>query len=463
MNLNSIIKSIEKAIFNGIEEGFKFGSKSNNSNQFIAGDVDIIDITIMSEDRQRRYSLMTMCKAIMIYESILSPVIFAELKIVDPNGIRQSFPIIAEEYVVITFKTPGSAEPAKYFLRVNSVGDAEIKQGNKTQTYTLQCCSVEVLTNAKTPVDKKFKGTADVCITELLTDKGYLGSEKPFIKESCKGVFEGICPGNAQPGGTSGSPTPFVAIDYIRRLKSFSTRYLTHSFVFFENRHGFNFVTIEKLMEDGAKAMAAGASDKQFFFDSNSKLDARNVTVRDIIAYNQSNFATAVSKVQTGALYKIVNHVDLSTMNTIKLNYTDNIGSNSMKFADGASSAAATTTTFQQNHGKTTAESVLRFTSGLGDMAKDHYPEKLSIISSYADKLTQNITDIHIYGDTEITVGDMIKCTLPSAKDTDDNTGKSRLDSGNYLVSKLCHIILNTDRPQHTIALQLLKGGFTEN
>jgi hypothetical protein len=231
--------------------------------------------------------------------------------------------------------------------------------------------------------------------------------------------------------------------------------------VFFENRRGFNFVTIEKMMEDGAKAIAAGASDKEFFLDNNSKLDSRNITIRDIIAYNQPNFATAVSKVQDGAQFKIVNKVDLVTMNTTKLNYTDNEGSAQFKTADGSSAATTTTSTFQQNHGKTTAVSMLRFTRS--DKSEDFFPDKMNIISSYADKIAQNITNIHIYGDTEITVGDMIKCTFPSTKDTDDNTGKSRLDSGNYLVSKLCHIVLNTDRPQHTIALELIKGGFTEN
>ena len=148
MKLNSILKSIEKAILNGIEDGFKFSSKSSDDQTFIAGDIEIIDITMVSEDRQRRYSLMNMCKSFLVYESILSPVIFAELKIVDPNGIRQSFPIIGEEYVVITFKTPRTKDPAKYFLRINAVNNVELKQGNKTQTYTLQCCSVEVLTNA---------------------------------------------------------------------------------------------------------------------------------------------------------------------------------------------------------------------------------------------------------------------------------------------------------------------------
>lgn len=461
MKLNSILKSIEKAILNGIEDGFKFSSKSSDDQTFIAGDIEIIDITMVSEDRQRRYSLMNMCKSFLVYESILSPVIFAELKIVDPNGIRQSFPIIGEEYVVITFKTPRTKDPAKYFLRINAVNNVELKQGNKTQTYTLQCCSVEVLTNAKTPVDKRFNGTADACIEELLTDKAYLGTEKPVIKESCKGIFEGICPANPQVEGSPGSPTPFVAIDYLRRYKAASTKYLSHSFVFFENRRGFNFVTIEKMMEDGAKAIAAGASDKEFFLDNNSKLDSRNITIRDIIAYNQPNFATAVSKVQDGAQFKIVNKVDLVTMNTTKLNYTDNEGSAQFKTADGSSAATTTTSTFQQNHGKTTAVSMLRFTRS--DKSEDFFPDKMNIISSYADKIAQNITNIHIYGDTEITVGDMIKCTFPSTKDTDDNTGKSRLDSGNYLVSKLCHIVLNTDRPQHTIALELIKGGFTEN
>ena len=87
----------------------------------------------------------------------------------------------------------------------------------------------------------------------------------------------------------------------------------------------------------------------------------------------------------------------------------------------------------------------------------------MSIISSYANKLTQNITQIHVYGDSDVTVGDMIKCSFPSTVESDDTTGVSRLDSGNYLVAKLCHIIINSDRPQHTMSFELIKGGFTEN
>ena len=461
MKINAILDQIERTLYSNSDDGTGVGPKSADASEFMAGDVEILDISIFSEDQQRSYSLMTMCKSFVVHESILSPVIYAELNCIDPNGIRQSFPFIGEEYVVISFKTPGTTSETKYFLRVNAVVGVNLIQGNKTQTYTLQCCSAEVLRNASTTVSKRFDAPASDCIEELLTDPSFLGTQKPFIKEPSKGVFSGICPANPHAVGSLGAPTPFVAIDYLRRYHSASSRYLSSSYVFFENKHGFNFVTIEKMMEDGEKLIAAGGSDKEFFMDSNSKLDMRNVTVRDILAYNQPVFASAVSKVQSGAQHKIVNNLDLITMNVTRLNYVDNEGADTFRTADGPSSAAPTTTTFQRTHGTTTAVSVARFTRS--DRPETYYPEKMSIISSYANKLTQNITQTHVYGDSDVTVGDMIKCSFPSTVESDDTTGVSRLDSGNYLVAKLCHIIINSDRPQHTMSFELIKGGFTEN
>jgi hypothetical protein len=78
-------------------------------------------------------------------------------------------------------------------------------------------------------------------------------------------------------------------------------------------------------------------------------------------------------------------------------------------------------------------------------------------------KLEQIEAQIYIYGDTDLAVGDLIECSFPSAADRADDSGITRLDSGNYLITHLRHIILNTDRPQHAIACNLMKAGMQGN
>ena len=79
--------------------------------------------------------------------------------------------------------------------------------------------------------------------------------------------------------------------------------------------------------------------------------------------------------------------------------------------------------------------------------------------TAFLRRLQQIEAQIFIYGDTDLAVGDVIQCSFPSSSDAKDDKGQTRLDSGNYLVTHLRHLILNTDRPQHVIACNLMKAG----
>ena len=65
---------------------------------------------------------------------------------------------------------------------------------------------------------------------------------------------------------------------------------------------------------------------------------------------------------------------------------------------------------------------------------------------------------ILIYGDTELTVGNVIKCTIANPTSFDSNKDKSAQKSGLYLVTALRHMILVTDRPQHLISMELRRN-----
>jgi len=213
-------------------------------------------------------------------------------------------------------------------------------------------------------------------------------------------------------------------------------------------------------MEEGAKIVETGNYDKIFFYDTTTNEGAENVTYRNIIAYNQINFGDSITRVQEGGLNNQVQQFDLITGDVVKTTYTDNIGADTFK-SSSTTSSGGQTTSFTRTHGRSTT--ITRLITTRSDKSSSDLADKLTKAQAYAQKLAQNITQIHIYGDSEIKLGDVVNVKLPSGKDTTSGqTRISRLDSGTYTVSKIRQMILLGDRPQYTQALELIKHDLQE-
>jgi hypothetical protein len=449
--IRNLFESVERSLFGAVASAvvgaFQDGANAKSPSDYQPGDVTLTDIVLMSEGQDRVYSLMKQCVGFDIYESIMSPVMFAEVVISDSMGLLQSFPIIGEEYIKISFSTPKlKGAPATFLFRVNSVKDKKVTESTNKITYTLQCVSAELIHNSKQLVNIKESNTADNIIKRIFEE--FLPSQKQLNIASTSGILDVLITRYA----------PLQAIDYVRQ-KAISSRYESSSFCFYENRNGFNFVTIEQLMEQGAKTIEAGNSDKIFFFDASRKDNAKNVTTRNIIAYNQIQFGDTISQIKSGGLNNQVQQFDLITGDVTKVTYTDNEGADRFK-SSSSSGASGKTTSFTSNHGRsTTVATVFPMRS---DKPEIDMAGKMAKVRAFAQKLSQNIIQIHIYGDSTINIGDMIECRLPAGSDAKSIAGESRLDSGNYLVAKVRHIVLNSDRPQYTQALELIKTDLQE-
>ena len=451
--IGDIFGSIEKTLYGAIKTGVNdalSGVSPNNKSpgkDIIPGDIQILKVQLTNEAGTKTYDMMNQVKGIELYESILSPVIFCELVVQDSINLHQNFPIIGEEYVSITFKTPKHPKTVTYLLRVNKKHNLKIFENNKMATYSLQLMSAEVVKNSTRFVTKKYENTIDNLISQILSAE--LKTIKPIRIDKTVGIEKGRIT----------RMQPFKAIDYLRR-RAISNEYQSSSFCFFENRDGYRLTTIEKMIEDGNMALdKAKTSNKTFYFDTNRKDKVENVTMRNILAYNQIAFTDTVSKLQQGGINNKVSSFDLLTGDLRSCVYDNTVGERVFKKTEDNASPM-NSATFINNHKNSTAKT--KFVVMSSDKPQLKLPEKLSILQAYAQKVTQNIVQIHIYGDSEITVGDMIKCTFPSADSSDSKKGVSRLDSGNYLVAKVRHMIINSDRPQHTMALELIKGSLTE-
>lgn len=428
---------------------------ADNNNIFKPGDVEITKIWLYSDDGNREYNLMQQVVSIDIYESLLSPIIYADVLINDSNDLLRQFPILTEEYVEIEFKLPNSEDVSSYKLHVKEIKNLQANEQQKSKTYVLSLVSMELIDDASTTIYKRYGGYKDkngvahgteihTAIQSILTEE--LGTEKKFEFEQTKGIDEVLIT----------RLQPFAAIDQLRR-RALSKQYESHSFCFFENKHGYVLSTMERLFDKGKDTVG----DRTFWTDTDTANDVTQNMYRNIIGYKQIQFADSISKISQGGLRTRVGKLDVMTGEYSITEYDDTKDQDKFKTIEGKS-VGQNSSSFTRKHSKSPPKNLLML--GDGSRSETQLTEKMASLQAYTQKITQNLVRIHIWGDNLITVGDVIECRLPSATGTTQTDHKEdRLSSGKFLVSKVRHILQNGQGKQkYTMSCELVKGTLFE-
>lgn len=411
-----------------------------------AGDVEVKRLILRSEDGCREYDITSQVKRIDLYESILAPTVYLELLIVDSISLFNDFPIICEEHVEIEIKTPGTSCVSKYNFFVNEISDKRMNETNRSETYVLKCVSKEIIDNSGILYNKKFKKEADQIVRDIFNDNFSSGKKELVYVEPTRGIEE-ILVSNMR---------PMRAIDMVRK-RATSKKYLSSSFVFFENSDGYFFTTIEGLFARNRDSIG----DKVFFFDKKPNMDQTAVDIRNILAYQHVSMGNTTSKIQGGTFTNVVNRLDFFTGKYTSIPYTINNANDGFEMADGAGQPGLNSASFISKRNKKPAKTFLvPFSSDKNDTQT---PEKIAIVQSFAELISSDLVRIHIYGDTALKAGDVIHCNFPEPTGLTKEPKLNRLHSGKYLISSLRHMITLGDKYQHSISCELIKGNYLES
>lgn len=418
----------------------------------VAGDVEVLKVVLKSVDGCREYDVRQQVRMINIWESILSPTIIAEIRIKDNIGLYTGFPLLKEEYVQFEFQTPGYDNTTKYDFYVVDIVDMSIDENMKGMSYTLVCCSKELIMSNLQVVNQKFKKEASAIVQEIY--ETYLGSPKPINLVTTRGVEE----------ETITQLAPFKAIDKFR-LYATAADNDSSAFVFFENRDGFTFNSLENIFAKGKKSIC----DREFTFSSLNNLDMNSINIRNILAYQLVQGGNAAQRAYDGYFTSIGERVDILSKKITKVPYK--LPDLQSKFQPNMGGPAEIHTSSyltnfldldgSQNPKKKRPVKRLSvpFTSERSDTLRT---EKLLNMRSFVQQFTSNMINIHIYGDTAITVGDVIKCNFPEATGLTRDPKLNRIMPGNYMVTRLRHMIAFGDRYVHTMSAELGSGAYLE-
>lgn len=441
--LDSIFSKAEQLVFSDAASLGLSGGMLPAENDVNSGDIELTELTMFSADASKIYELFRQAQLVNIYESILTPAIFCDIDIADAIGLMESFPILGEEFIKISFKTPGvDGKPASYYFQVNEIVNKRYTDNNDAQLYTLRCCSLELRRNSIQHLTKYYNDTASNVIKDVLTTD--LETKKELLINGSVGTIEKQIT----------KRTPFAVIDYFKK-NARSERDESSLHVFYESRDGFVFSTLEKLIEDGAKAFEANASDKDFFFDTQRSENRAFLDYRNILAFNTETRAATSEYLYRGGEAQDVVTYDIVTGEIKKVEYKTQESRDKFKFPDGNQATTKNSDSYIQGTNKTTANTTFMPVSA--DDPRTQRAEKLVRSNAYLASIVDSITNIYIFGDSEIRIGDVIRCSLPPPNRDEQLKANKRIQS-RYFVASIRHIISLGDRPQHCMAVELIKG-----
>lgn len=210
-------------------------SDSTDSNQLqAAGDINVEEIRITTTNGFYQ-DITNQVIGISIYEDIYSPFISGNLTVKDSLDMMNVFPFIGEEYLNMKLSTPALGKGdmnAKFYI--TKMTDRQ-PTGDKGYIYQLHFISEAALVDINKRVSKTFSGKCSDIATQLLTDKTLgLQVEKIAVEPTINDTKF-----------ISNFWTPVKCLNYVADTSSNMNG--SASYLFFEDRYGFNFVSLESM------------------------------------------------------------------------------------------------------------------------------------------------------------------------------------------------------------------------
>lgn len=401
----------------------------------------------------RTLTLTPYCARADIYESVLEPTVIAEFVFVDQTGIFDAVNFL-EQSITIHFTTYEDNKEAgvKYELYPVILGDpGDASPDGKGVVYKVTCVSKEAIRSAqiKNLSFTRQKIESERMIATLLKDPEALNTQKNIFLEKTRGLH----------AFNFTLVNPFSAIDEIR-LNALSSDFNSHCFVFYENSKGYHFKSFEGLIKNGK----GNIGDKYFTQSAAADIAIDGAKWRNILAFKvvQSGNQNVTRALGGG-------NVTVRLQNTITRKLSDpiNIDQRYLNFTQLNDNAVSASLTSQNEISST--ESRVQIVQFDPTIQSEDIAEIAVVRPYYLAFLFNTIAHITIYGDTTITIGDVITAKIPEMNALTLGENRPYVDTsstaaGNYLVTKCRHSLTFSENSlSYLQALEIVKDGYGGN
>lgn len=378
---------------------------------------------------------------INVYESIHSTSVTAEISISDGNDLYTQLPIIGEEEITIEFTTPGRDETNSYIFLVNEISNLTINTQGTRRLYTLKCVSKEFLLNMCSLYSKRYDTPYHTAVQDILSSN--LNTEKDIDVEPSKGIFDMMV----------NNKRPFQVIDLIK-MRAVSANHEKSSYMFYEDKNGYHFISIEKLIEDRKAAIG----DKQFFYNQNKNASIDTDNIRSILMLVTDTSSNNIRNISQAGLKSETRVIDILTGNIEKATYE--YSEEYVKTDDAVKSHSSE---YLDMFGKKPSKKFFMIKDGT--RKENYHNSNMAKKIGYNTRLSNIKSRMRTYGDTDIVPGDVITLHMIEVSGSDTEARQNRPSSiitGNYLIESLKRNFNQTIRGfEHYMDMTISKTDFS--
>lgn len=414
-----------------------------------AGDVSIEKCDIFTSGGIRQ-DIAAQVIAITLYEDIFSPFISGSLTVRESFDLVNLFPFVGEEMVEIEIVTPTLEETKNirgtfYIYKMTD----RVLLGDKLVAYVLHFISPEAIIDLNKKISKVYSGTPEEIIKSLLTDNvNGLQTKKEIFVE----------PSNKQIKFISNFWSPSKCINWV--TDNAVNKNDAPNYVFFENRYGFYFISLDTLYTNG---LYQSFTKDGYTRDSLSNgRDARNVSedFRRIDAVTIPVGYDYMSKLRGGMYSSKLISYDLNRKVYNSKNYNirekyeklNHLNPNKLIGDNAIFRANSLIVNYPRDNANF---------SGFNDATNYKYAqERISLINlAQASKI-----EITVPGRSDYTVGQKVSVTLnkiqPTSESDDAQDMVDKMFSGYYIISAINHYVT---RERHECHMELIKDSLQLN
>lgn len=416
------------------------------------------ELTIKSVDGNS-YDVYPQLIEMTIFEDIYNSTLSGKITLSDSVELFSVIPFTGFEFLTVVIVKPGYQKEILFekVFRVYKLQHDEIEQSSRSsQTYTLHFCSEENIISASRVLSKSYKGVSSSFIIKDIL-KNYLSvSNTKFDPKEPKNIEESF--GRQDIIIPNLNPLQ-AAIWLASRTISISRKNSSANFMFYENREGYNFKSLESLFNQPTRAKY---KFKQKNIDTS---DDRSETIideyRDVIKYEIMNTYDVMRGTTYGMFSGILKGIDLVRLradDTI-FDYDDFFNNSTHINNDKILEHKDFYPFHNQNEDRTQTKTYKNYfatrrmyptTRGhdvVESISKRQPGIKPNLVEKWMLQRTSQINQLNYFklklvlpGDTYLTVGDIIEFQMPLIKtQVPGENPNNPYYSGRYLVTAMRH------------------------
>ena len=404
-----------------------------------AGDVHLKEVSLTSLNGNS-INITNQVTRIEIYEDLFSPFISISIVVQEALDFLNGIPIVGEEYVILDIDTPTLNSPIKGRFYVYKITDREYTK-ERESTYAIKCISEEYITDVNTKISKPISGNISQS-AQLLLGKEGLQTKKNINVENTSNL------------------TKFIA-NFWNPSKCLSTLASTAAninnsptYLFYENRDGFNFRSIEELTKS--------PTYQEFIKDNYVRTTTSSESVKSILDIEQDYkrvlslsipvVSDYMKDVETGRLKsRVVSHDILTKKYTVK-DYSLKKDPKQPALLNQYPAYSK----FAQTNNASTMLVMPKYYGNFSNFADVTNYKTIQKRMSFFQNLEKFKVNIEVPGRTDYTVGKVVYLKIPKAAQIEKNeSAVDEMLSGRYLISAISHTI---SRESHTCHVELIKN-----